>query len=458
MIGIAGGLALARVLIALIPRLNPPNLVRVEDIALNGEVLMAAIGAALLCSLAFSAAPALPLPRLRLRRALVIGELALSLLLLVAAALLLENLLKLRSVAPGFRTEQLVTASVSLKGTRFAERPAELRRELRERLQGSPGVLVTAFADALPPDEAARITTFSRADRPLPEPFQRGDNVIVRLVDTAYFEAMGIPLSQGRVFSEAEQAGDGLVGLVNRALADRYFAGERAIGKKVDGQGVPWKTIVGVVGDVRNDGLRNPTRPEIYLPMTEVNSRGGGVTHGTGLNIVIRTAGDPSAIINVLRGHLRDMDRALLARVHTMDERWTDLQAGPRFQATVFSGFAALALIMACTGVYGVASHVVVIRRREIGVRVALGARPADVQGMILREALMLAAGGVAIGIPAALAGSRLLASLLYGVNPRDPLALVGGAVLLVLLVVCASAAPARRASRQDPAQTLRAE
>jgi putative ABC transport system permease protein len=454
LMGIAGGLALARALIVLMPRLNPPNLARVEDITLNGEILMAAIGAALLCSLAFSAAPILPLPRLRVRRVLVTSELALSLLLLVASALLLESLSKLRSIAPGFRTERLVTASVSLKGTRFDGRAAELRRELRERMQGSPGVLVTAFADALPPDEAARVTTFSRSDRPLPEAFQRGEDVVVRLVDAAYFEAMGIPLRQGRGFSEAES----LVALVNRALADRYFAGESAIGKKVDGQGVPWKTIIGVVGDVRNDGLRSPTRPEIYLPMTEVNARGGGITSGARFNIVIRTAGDPSATMNALRGQLREMDRGLAARVRTMDERWANLQDGPRFQTTVFSGFAVLALVMACTGVYGVASHVVVARQREIGVRMALGARPADVQVMILREALMLAVGGVAIGIPAALAGSRLLAGLLYGVNPRDPVALAGTAALLILLALCASAAPAWRASRQDPAQTLRAE
>jgi len=216
--------------------------------------------------------------------------------------------------------------------------------------------------------------------------------------------------------------------------------------------------VVGVVADTRNDGLRNPTRPEIYLPLTGRKPQGGGVTRDHGLNIVIRTAGEPVTTASVLRGHLRDIDRALLANARTMDEQWTDLQAGPRFQALVCSGFAALAVIMACTGIYGVLSHLVVLRRREIGIRMALGARPADVQGLVVREALIFAVGGVIIGLAGALAGSRLLASLLYQVNPRDPLTLATAAALLVILALCASVAPARRASLQDPAQTLRAE
>jgi predicted permease len=458
LMGIAGGLVLARVLIALVPQLPAAIPVRVEAVTINGQVLAVALAVAMLCSLAFSLAPALPLPRLRMRRALVIGELALSLMLLVAAALLLENLARLRSVEAGFRTDQLVTASLSLKGTSFAGTPGGLRRELSERLQRAPGVVCTAFADALPPTDASRITTFSRADRPLPEPFQRGDNVIVRLVDGRFFEAMEIPLLQGRVFTEADQTGNGLVAVVNRTLADRYFAGESALGKQVDGVGVPWKTVVGVAADTRNDGLLNPTRPEIYLPWTEGNTQGGGVTAGHGPNMLIRTAGDPAATMSVLRGHLRALDRALLARVRTMDEQWADLRGGSRFQAVVFTGFAALALIMACTGVYGVLSHVVVLRRQEIGIRMALGARPADIQGLVVREALILAVGGVLIGLGGALAGSRLLASLLYQVNPRDPLTLAAAAALLVILAICASVVPARRASQQDPAQTLRAE
>ncbi|MCX6628763.1 MAG: ABC transporter permease [Candidatus Solibacter sp.] len=258
--GIAGGLAVARALIALVPRLRPAMLARVEGVTINSDVLAAAFGVGLLCSLGFSLAPALPLRRLRLRRTLVVGQLALSLLLVVSATLLLENLAVLNSVAPGFHTEQLVTASITVKGTRFAESTVELRRELRDRMQRTPGLSSVAFADALPPTGAARITTFSSADRPLPEPFQRLDNVIVRRVDARFFEAMGIPLLQGRGFTAADEAGEGFVAIVNRTLADRYFVRESALGKHVDGAGIPWKAVVGVVADTRNDGLRNPTR------------------------------------------------------------------------------------------------------------------------------------------------------------------------------------------------------
>ncbi len=457
-VGAAGGLALAHVLLALLPRLHPAALVGVETVAIDGGVLTVLFAVAILCALAASLAPMLPLPRLRVRRALVVGELALSLLLLVVAALLLDNLARLRSVTAGFRTDQLVTASLSLKGTSFSASPAELRRELSARLLRTPGIACTAFADALPPTDSSRITTFSRSDRPLPDLFQRGDNVIVRLVDGRFFEALGIPLWQGRVFTEADQAGAGLVAVVNRTLADRYFAGESVLGKQVDGLGVPWKTVVGVVADTRNDGLRNPTRPEIYLPWTERNSQGGGVTRSHGLNMLIRTAGDPAVAMSVLRGHLRILDRGVLARVRMMDEHWNDLRAAERFQALTFGGLAALGLTMACTGVYGVLSHIVVLRRREIGIRMALGARPGDVQGLVVREVLSLAQGGVVIGLGGALAGSPLLASLLYQVNPRDPRTLATAAALLVVLAVCASLVPARRASQQDPAQTLRAE
>lgn len=443
--GVAAGLPVARLL---------TRFIRIPDVVINADVFAAAAGAGLICALAFSLAPLVPLPRLRLRRTLVAAELAISLVLLVAAALLLENLAKLHGTAPGFRTDKLVTASVSLKATRFATAPEEFRRELRDRLERTPGITSVAFADALPPTGSARISAFSRPDRPLPDPKRDTGQVIVRLVEGPFFDAMGIPLVRGRLFNDADQS----VSIVNRTLADRYLAGEDPIGKQVDGIGVPWKTVVGVVGDTRNDGLRNPTRPEIDLPLTPANARGGGITSNAGPCVVIRTAGDPAVVASGLRGHLRAMDRALLGQVRMMDEQWAELQAEPRFQATVFTGFAALAVLMACTGVYGVLSHVVILRRREIGIRMALGARPADIRALIVREAVTLAVVGIALGLAGAFAGARLLASVLDQVNPRDPVMLAGTALLLVLLALCASLVPAHRAARDNPAITLRAE
>ena len=458
MAGVASGLAVARVLVALVPRLRPAMLARMEDVRLDSSVLLASLAAGMLCALAFSLAPVLPLPRLRLRRALVVGELGLSLMLVTEAGLLLENLARLNAVSPGFRTQQLVAASISVKGTRFAESTVELQRELRDGLQHVPGILAVAFSDALPPSEVSRISAFSRADRPLPGTLEHGDNVILRRVDAQFCDAMGIVLLQGRAFTAEDESGGGLVAMVNRTLADRYFAGESPLGRQVDGAGIPWKRVVGVFADTRNDGLQNPPRPEIYLPLTAAQATGGGITHGNGLNVVIRTAGDPDVAALRLREQLRGLDTALLARVRMMDEQWRDLKAGPRFQAMLFSGFAVLALLMACAGIYGVLSYVVVLRRKEIGIRIALGARPADVQLLVVREALLLALGGIALGLAGAIAGSRVLGSLLHDVNSRDPLTLGGTALLVLLLAVGAAILPARRASRQDPAETLRAE
>ncbi len=456
--GVAGGLLLADALLALVQQAGSAWLPDIT-VVVDRDVLLTTIPVALLCSLACSLAPALPLSRLRVRRALVVAELSLSLVLLVAAALLLQSLVRLRSVAPGFNTGQLITASFSLDGTRFAENTADLRRELSERLQRTPGTIAVSFADALPPTEWGRLTSFSRADRPKPDPLQRTDNVVVRLVDESYFTAMGISPHQGRLFTRADLNSTNLVAVVNQTLADHYFAGENSLGKQVDGLGLPWKTVVGVVADARNNGLRQTTRPEIYLPFREPLMRqGGGVTHNVGLHVAIRTASDLSAAIATLRGHVRGIDRNLLATVHTMDEQWAELTTAPRFQAMVIGAFAVLAVVMACLGIYGVLSHMVVLRRREMGIRLALGAQAAAVQRLIVREAVLLACGGVVVGLGGTIASSKLLTSLLYEIKPLDPLTVAGAAALLLTVAVLASAVPARRASREDPIQALRTE
>lgn len=457
--GITGGLLFAQFLVDLLQRARPAMLVRMEDVKIDGEVLAVALPVVLLCSLAFSLAPALRLPRIRVRRALVVGELALSLVLLAGAALLLQSLEGLRSIAPGFRTEQLVTASVSFSGTRPNGRAANLRQELRESLERAPGTMAVSFADALPPAEYTRASVFSRADRSKLDLSSRNDVVLIRLVDDRFFSAMGIPLLQGRLFTPADIAESALVAVVNRTLADHYFPGENVLGKLVDGDGKPWKTVIGVVAHTRNDGLRNATRPEIYLPFTErFKVQGGGITQSNGLKIVIRTAADPAVTGHILRRLLHELDPTLLANIGTMDTQWANLTAGPQFEAAVLAGFAVLALILACVGIYGVLSHMVVLRRREIGIRLALGARPGNIRSLILREALALAVGGIVLGLGGALAASRLLGSLLYEIKPQDPLTFAATAAVLLVLAVCASVAPAQRATREDPSQVLRAE
>jgi predicted permease len=456
-VGITAGLALARSLVYAAQRLRPAALARIEAIGISGNVLASAIPAILFCALLFSLAPALRLPRMRLRKALVAGELALSLMLLAGAALMIQSLAKLRAVSPGFRTQQLVTASIAFRGAPSGDGSGQFRRELRARMERAPGTMVISFADSLPPGEWTRSSVFSRADRPTVDPSSRNDAVVIRLVDEHFFKAMGIPLLQGRAFTEADIARDAPVAVVNRTLANRYFAGENALGKLVDGKS--WKTVIGVVADTRNDGLRNATRPEIYLPLTDRwKAQGGGVTQNNGLRVILRTAADLTPAADLLRRSVHDIDPALLTKVAVMDEQWGDLLAAPRFYAVVFTGFAVLALTMTCVGVYGVSSHVVVLRRREMAIRLALGARRADVQAIIARDAASLAAVGAVFGTGGALAASRLLAGLLYETSSADPLTLTLSVVLLLVVAVGASMTPARKAAREDPARLLQSE
>lgn len=403
--GIVGGLSLAASLVRIVESLRPAAIYRALPARLSGGVLAVAIPVLLVCSLAFSLAPALPLPRLRLRRALVVAELALSLVLLVGASLLLESLARLRAVSPGFQTEGLVAASVSAP-----DNSLELRRELRQRMERAPGVLAVSFTGPLPPTEYSRASAFSRADR-VPDPSWNKEIVVVRLVDDQYFRAMGVPLLEGRLFTAGDLGDETPVAVVNRTFASRYFAGESVVGKQVDG--MPWKTVIGVAADTRNDGLRNPVRPEIDLPFTaRFQAQGGGITTRNGLKVLIRSSGDPAVAARELVRGLRQIDPRLVANTRVMEEQWDAPRTALKFQSSVFAAFAVLALVMASVGIYGVLAHVVVLRYREIGVRLALGARPGDIQALVVREALLLAGGGIVLGLGGAWAASRLLASL----------------------------------------------
>ncbi len=313
-----------------------------------------------------------------------------------------------------------------------------------------PGVSAAAFADSLPPADWGGLQTFSREDRPLPEPGHRGDNMLLRGVSMDYFRAMGIPLMRGRGFAPDE---GGAVVIVNQALARRYFPGEDPLGKRIGGlrPDLRWKPIVGVVGDEKNDGLRSDPQPEAYLP----------IAMEPGLDIawlVVRTAADPTATAAAISTELRALDKNLPVRVRTMPEEIADLLARPRFQTRVMEIFSAMALVMAAVGVYGVASWAVSQRTREIGVRMALGAAPGDVLRLILRAALPPLGIGLAAGTTGALVLGRYLESLLFGVKPNDAITLAVAAGVLAGAALVATYIPARRAARTNPAVTLRSE
>ncbi len=319
-----------------------------------------------------------------------------------------------------------------------------------ERCARLPSVTAAAFADSLPPGDNGGLQTFSREDRPLPEPGHRGDNMLLRGVTADYFRAMGIPLLRGRTF--AARDAEGIV-IVNQALARRYFPDEEPLGKRIGG-GQPdlnWKTIVGVVGNEKNDGLRSDPQPEAYLP----------ISIEPGLDtawLVVRTAADPLSTAAAMRAELRDLDRTLPITVRTMPEEIGTLLARPRFQTLMMTVFSLLALAMAAIGVYGVASWAVAQRRREIGVRMALGASPGDVLRLIMREAAGPLALGLIAGIAGALVLGRYIESMLFGIRPGDAITLSVAASVLAGAVLVATYVPARRAARGSPAVTLRSE
>ncbi|MCX6604103.1 MAG: ADOP family duplicated permease [Acidobacteria bacterium] len=452
-LGTALGLMLTGLLLLLLPAVGGASLVSLDAVKLDPEVLAAAAAAGLCCSLCFSLAPVLPLPRLPFRRALVVLELAASMILLFGATLLFENLRQLHAVSPGFQVNHLLTASLSLQASTFSKHPTDLIAQLRDRITPTPGVLALSFVNPLPPSESNRTTTFSRSDRPAYDSLHR---INARLADASYLAAMGLPLLQGRLFSPAAEAGTAREAIVNRTLAERYFPGEDPLGKQIDGPGKPWRTIVGVMEDYRNDGLRNPAKPEMVVP--PLADEGGDATFSRDFGLLLRTVGDPAPTATTLRTHLRQLDPNILVTIRTMEESWDEPKAASRFQAFAFTVLAALALLMASTGIYGVLSHIVTLRRREIGIRMALGAVPRQVLLLILQEALFFALGGIGLGFIVSVNAAPHLSSLLFNVNPRDPIFLAATAASLLLLALLAAFAPARRAALMDPARTLRSE
>jgi predicted permease len=264
---------------------------------------------------------------------------------------------------------------------------------------------------------------------------------------------MGIPLVRGRTFSADDTANAPEVVVVNQALVRRYFPGEDPIGKRIGGSrpDFTWKTIVGVVGDERNDGIRSEPMPEADSPLAqepelEVPS------------LIVRTAANPRDTTAAVRSELRALDKSLPIAVQTMPEQLAELLARPRFQTLMMAIFSALALAMAAVGVYGVASWTVAQRTREIGVRMALGAAPGDVSRLVLHGALRPLALGLALGTAGALATTRYLESLLFGVKPNDTLTLISAGCVLAVTALFATYIPAQRAARTNPAVTLRSE
>ena len=460
-----GTAALARLASDVLPKLGP---VRVD-----AAVLLFAVAATLASGLLFGAAPAVvgtraalnetlreegrsatgSAGRLWLRRALVTGQMALAVMLLVGAGLLVKSLMHLRRVDLGFDASRLVTFEVGLPGAKYdtPEKEDQFFAALLGGLRTIPGVVAVGAAGSIPlvggSSASLAIRGGERDPAKLPE-------VGYTPVSDDYFRTFRIPVRRGRVFDGRERNdGPGAV-VISEGAAKQYWPGRDPIGTQVrlgPNPNDPWNTVVGMVGDVRQQGIAADPRPTVYVSHRQ--------DHWGFARVVIRTVGAPSDVVGSIRRELREVDPAIpLVGVRTMDEIVAGDLAGTRLPMLLMSGFALLALVLAAVGVYGVMAYAVVSRTREFGVRMALGALPRNVLGLVLRQEVVASLAGVALGAAAAAAGTRLLTKLLYGVEPLDLPTFAIAAVTLVVTTLVACYVPARRATRVDPVIALRSE
>lgn len=387
-----------------------------------------------------------------LRRGLVTGQVALSTVLLVSATLLILSLTRLLGERPGFVPEQVVVANLSLPNNRYPDdhRQYAFFEQVLQRIGESPTVTGAALATTTPMASTGvdHDIPFWIEGREIPP----GEEVDFRIATPGYFGVLGIPL-RGREFEAADREDGVPVAVVNQTLARLWFPGENPLGRRIKvGGGLGWLEIVGVAGDVRHRGLQADPRAEVFIPFRQYSS------YGT-MNLVVRATGSPASVVTLIKEavHQLDPDQPV-SGIAPLTEQLARTTAAPRFHLLMFGGLAAMALILATAGVYGLTAYVAEQRRREFGIRLALGASPARILRGVLWDGGRLVGVGVIAGSIAALATAGFLRGLLYKVAPGQPIALAGAVLVLAVAAVVATIGPARRAARVDPAMMLREE
>ncbi len=486
--GSAAGLAVAWGAVQLLRTLGPRDLPRLDEIALDGRVLAATSLIAVATGLGFALLPALRLTggnrhdelrsgarqagttgHLRLRRLLVGGQMALTLVLLVGAGLLLRSLLALTQVDPGFRSSGVVTASLPLGRSAGADAPRTWRfaDALLEQVTALPEVETAAITSGLSLRGGGWQKMVSFGDRPSPESRDQVPVVSYRLVSRDYFRTLGVRLVAGRAFDPGDRADGPPVAVINQTMAHRFWPDRGPVGTTIwmgppeamistlvpAGYRFPRLTVVGIVADERFESLDRPPEPEVYQLYAQ-----SAETPST-LYLAVRARGEPSLVIPGLRAALREVDPTMpLAEVATVSELMRESGARRRFGAVLVTGFAALALALALVGVYGVAAQFVAQRRRELAIRLALGADIGEIVRLVLKEGAGTALAGGLVGIAAALALSGLMRAVVFEVQPSDPVTYVGCTVVLMAAVLLSALLPARRAARLPPAVVLGSE
>ncbi|HYU33909.1 MAG TPA: ABC transporter permease [Thermoanaerobaculia bacterium] len=478
------GLLLAVWGVKAIVALNAASIPRVEAIGVDARAVAFTLAVSLVTGLLFGLAPAIHVRGAAFfgslkegtarstagvvsqwfRRALVVVEITLATLLVIGAGLLLKSFWMLQEVNPGFDPKGVLTFRVALPDATYPEDPKVIAfwRDLTARLSALPGVEGAAAMSGLPPkrDVNANDTDFEGLPAPPVGPIQNVD--YWQFVTRDYFRTMKIPLVEGRLFEPTDAAGSPGVAIVNQTLAKTFWPHQSAIGRRLRAPGPddnppPWLTVVGVVADVKQGGLDQKTGTELYFLQDQTAEAVGGSADT--MNLVVRTERDPLTLADMVRQEVRRMDPALpLAGMRPMSEVLFESIASPRLLMVLVMLFAAVALVLAAIGTYGVLSYAVEQRTREIGIRMALGAQVGQVLRMILSQGAVLAGIGLALGVVGALALQRVLASLLFGTAPTDPL--IFGLVVALLAAVSLLACwwPARRAARVDPLVALRYE
>lgn len=472
--------------IDLLVAVAPSGLPRVKEIGLDQWVLGFTLLMSVLTGIIFGLIPALQASKTDLnetlkegmrgaattsphraafRRVLVVAEIALSLVLLVSAGLLIESIKRLMDVNPGFNTQNLLTANVSFPrktapaeiesnaaAAQQTQDRAHFLAEVQKRISTLPGVQAVGAINDLPVAGNGSVNgDFNIEGRPK---YRSGEAPIAeyRVITPAYFHAIGIPLLKGRPFTEHDNLQSPVNILINETLARRFFPGEDPIGKRLLVYDEKPHEIIGVVGDARQWGLDKPPDPEIYFSYAQI-------TFSENTTLVVRATVEPVSLSDGVRRVVREVNQdAPVYAVKTMTQVLDDSTSQRRFQTVLMTSFAALALLMAAIGLYGVISYSVSQRVQEIGIRMALGAQRSDVLKMVLWQGFKLALAGIILGLIVSLMLSRVLASLLFGVSARDPLTFTGVAALLTVIALLACYLPARRATKIDPMIALRYE
>jgi putative ABC transport system permease protein len=466
--GGVGGLLLAAWGIDALKVAAPANLPRLDEVRFDLPAFAFAMGMVMLTTVLFGFGPSLTLARVPLSQAfasrgsvgrgrsmwtrslLLTAEVALSLVLLLGAGLLLRSLAAQQNTELGFAADNRAVFAISLQGAAYpADRVVQVFDQLKEQVAALPGVEQVGLVSALPLGTAENVYNFIRPDNP---PASPGLTPSARhqSADANYFATMGIPVLAGRAFTAADREGAPAVAIISKGMAEKFWPDVNPIGRPID-IGGELSTIVGVVGDVRSLEVTQAPQPEMYQPLAQTRWRG--------MRFVVKSNLDSAEILAGARQIVRGFDSRLpLVAPGTMEELVDEHLARPRFYLLLLSLFSGLAMVLAAVGIYGVVAYVVSQRTREIGVRMALGARQREVVTLMLLQGLRPAAAGIAVGIVAALALGRVASGLLYTVRPTDPITFAGVTVVLMVVVVIASAIPAMRASAVPPSQALRGD